>query len=146
MARAADMRYLGQEHTVRVPISGGAPALADVVARFGERHESAFMFRLEAPAEFVTLHVAATVRVPNPDLGAFAPSPEAGRAVKERRRVDFDEDGVHETLIVERDRLGLEEIVDGPAIVEEAAATTVINPGQRAWVDSGGNLVIETGA
>ena len=104
------------------------------------------MFRLDAPAEFVTLHVAAMVRVPNPELGAFAPSPGTGRAVKERRRVDFDEDGVHETVVVERGRLGLEEIVEGPAIVEESAATTVIYPGQRAWLDRGGNLVIQTGA
>jgi len=145
LARAADMRYLGQEHTVRVPVPGGEPSLGEVVAGFGERHESAFMFRLEAPAEFVTLHVAAMVHVPNPDLRAFAPSSDSGRAVKGKRRVDFDEDGVHEALIVERELLGLEEMVTGPAIVEEAAATTVIHPGQQAWLDGAGNLLIQTG-
>src|SRR5207237_8586706 len=41
--RAADMRYAGQEHTVRVPVPDGRPALADVAARFHERHETAFM-------------------------------------------------------------------------------------------------------
>ena len=145
LARAADMRYVGQEHTVRVPVPGGAPTLAEVVASFGQRHESAFMFRLEAPAEFVTLHVAAIVHVPNPDHRAFAPTVERGRGVKGRRRVDFDQDGSHEALIVERGLLGVEETVAGPAIVEEAAATTVIHPGQVAWLDDAGNLVINTG-
>jgi len=41
--------------------------------------------------------------------------------------------------------LGVEEMVAGPAIVEEAAATTVIHPGQVAWLDDAGNLVINTG-
>src|SRR5207302_8874484 len=34
--RAADMRYAGQEHTVRVPVPDGRPSLADVAARFHE--------------------------------------------------------------------------------------------------------------
>lgn len=144
LARVADMRYFGQEHTVRVSLS--APVkLQEVVASFGERHESAYMFRLQAPIEFVNVHVTALVPVPNPDLRAFAPPEQAGRAVKGRRRVDFDEDGVHDAILVERARLSLDEPVVGPAIVEEAASTTVIYPGQRASVDRIGNLVIETG-
>jgi len=89
--------------------------------------------------------VTGLVRVPNPDLHAFAPGRERGRAAKGTRTVDFDEDGIHEAALVERDRLALEEAVTGPAIVEEAASTTVVYPGQRAWADRIGNLVIETG-
>jgi N-methylhydantoinase A/oxoprolinase/acetone carboxylase beta subunit len=36
--------------------------------------------------------------------------------------------------------------VDGPAIVEEFGATTIVFPGWRASVDAGGNLVLERGA
>jgi len=144
-ARAADMRYAGQEHTVRVPVPDGQPALADVTARFHERHESAFMFRLDGPVEFVNLHVTGLVRVPNPDLTAFAPKAAKGTATKGRRKVDFDEDGIHDAALFERGRLALDEEVKGPAIVEEEASTTVIHPGQRARLDRIGNLVIETG-
>jgi len=144
-ARAADMRYAGQEHTVRVPVPDGEPALADVTARFHERHESAFMFRLDGPVEFVNLHLTGLVRVPNPDLTAFAPIAANGSASKGRRKVDFDEDGIHEAALFERSRLALDEEVTGPAIVEEEASTTVIYPGQRARLDRIGNLVIETG-
>ena len=144
-ARAADMRYAGQEHTVRVPVPDGQPALADVTARFHERHESAFMFRLDGPVEFVNLHVTGLVRVPNPDLTAFAPKAAKGTATKGRRKVDFDEDGIHDAALFERGRLALDEEVKGPAIVEEEASTTVIHPGQRARLDRIGNLLIETG-
>src|SRR5262249_56646073 len=100
LARAADMRYLGQEHTVRVPVPGGEPSLGEVVAGFAERHEGAFMFRLDAPAEFVSLHVAAMVHVPNPDLRAFAPSTDGGRAVKGKRRVGLHPGGVPAALVL----------------------------------------------
>jgi len=143
--RAADMRYAGQEHTVRVPVPDGQPELGEVTARFHERHESAFMFRLDGPVEFVNLHLTGLVRVPNPDLTAFAPRPGKGAATKGRRKVDFDEDGIHEAALFERARLGLDEDVRGPAIIEEDASTTVIYPGQRARLDRIGNLVIETG-
>jgi N-methylhydantoinase A len=145
IARAADMRYAGQEHTVRVPVPSGQPALADVTAKFHERHESAFMFRLDGPVEFVNLHVTGLVRVPNPDLSAFAPKAAQGTASKGRRKVDFDEDGIHDATLYERGRLALDEEVKGPAIIEEEASTTVIYPGQRARLDRIGNLVIETG-
>jgi N-methylhydantoinase A len=142
-ARAADMRYAGQEHTVRVPIPNGQLALADVAARFHERHESAYMFRLDAPVEFVNLHLTGMVRVPNPDLKSFAPRAANGSARKGRRTVDFDQDGIHEAVLYERGRLALDEEVKGPAIVEEEASTTVIYPGQRARLDGIGTLVIE---
>lgn len=144
-ARAADMRYAGQEHTVRVPIPDGRPALAEVAARFHDRHETAYMFRLDAPVEFVNLHLTGLVRVPKPDLAAFAPKAAIGNAQKDRRMVDFDEDGIHDAAIYERAKLGLDDHVVGPAIVEEEASTTVISPGQRGTVDRIGNLIIETG-
>src|SRR5262245_20653097 len=145
LVRAADMRYQGQEHTVRVPLPGGVLGLAEITDEFRRRHESAYMFRLDVAVEFVNLHVTGLVRGPRADLQAFAPSAERGRAVKGRRRVDFDEDGIHEAALIERDRLAFEEAVTGPAIIEEAASTTVVYPGQRAWADRIGNLVFETG-
>jgi N-methylhydantoinase A len=60
--------------------------------------------------------------------------------------VDFDESGRLETTIYERADLIPGEPVEGPAVIEEPASTTVIHPGQRVMVDSIGNLRIETGA
>ena len=42
----------------------------------------------------------------------------------------------------ERDRLPARARVDGPAIVEEFGATTVVFPGWRASMDDAGNLLL----
>ena len=49
----------------------------------------------------------------------------------------------HDTPVYKRDTLGAGSRVDGPAIVAEANATTVVEPGWRAEVTSGNNLVLE---
>src|SRR5207244_12972413 len=45
-----------------------------------------------------------------------------------------------EAAVYERDRLPVEVTFDGPAIVEEDGATTVVLPGWRARRDATGNL------
>jgi N-methylhydantoinase A len=43
---------------------------------------------------------------------------------------------------IDREQLGVGDVVTGPAIVEQLDATTVVPPGRRAAVDRVGNLVI----
>jgi len=152
-ARRVDMRYLGQEHTVNVPFPAGAVTdqlLDQVRASFHERHEHLYTYRLPAPVEFVTFHVTATVAVAKPTpqrIGAARERDGDGRPrEKGTRRVNFDASGVIETPIYERASLEAGAIIDGPAIVEEPASTTVVFPAQQARVDDYGNLVITTGA
>jgi N-methylhydantoinase A len=141
--RYADMRYLGQEHTVRVPIN--ALDMDVIAARFHATHEQAYTFRLDAPIEFVSLQVTAIVRQPVPDLSDYAPAAGASLTPKAHRDVAFEE-GTVRAAIYERQDLPAEEYVDGPAIIEEPSATTVVHPGQRAAVDRLGNLILETEA
>ena len=48
--------------------------------------------------------------------------------------------------IYDRTRLNEGATIDGPAVVEQYDSTTVMLPGQRATVDSGGNLMVATRA
>ena len=48
--------------------------------------------------------------------------------------------------MLQRTALSVEEAIAGPAIVEQFDATTVIEPGMVARLDSAGNILIETGA
>jgi N-methylhydantoinase A len=57
--------------------------------------------------------------------------------------VDFDELGWHKSALYERSQLGAGAQVEGPAIVEEPAASTVLFPGDRLSVDIYGNLTID---
>ena len=49
-----------------------------------------------------------------------------------------------DTPVYLREKLGKGAVLDGPVIVEEAAASAVAAKGQRITVDDYGNLIIET--
>ena len=83
--------------------------------------------------------------VAKPKLRRLDWNGNADGALKGTREVEFDELGRHESGIYERSRLGAGAELEGAAIVEEPAATTVVFPGQTLRVDLYGNLIIETG-
>jgi N-methylhydantoinase A len=146
--RFADMRYLGQEHTVRVPLPGGelgGNSMREIEERFGSLHEQHYTFRLDtSPVEFVNFHLTAFGTVEKPGLRRLEPDGGRGQqAHKGEREVDFDELGRHRSAVYERALLGAGAQVDGPAVVEEPAASTVLFPGDRLLVDDYGNLIIE---
>ncbi|HUZ00470.1 MAG TPA: hydantoinase/oxoprolinase family protein [Thermomicrobiaceae bacterium] len=145
--RFADMRYLGQEHTVKVPLPAGdltAASLSEIEGRFHGLHEQHYTFRLDGSAiEFVNFHLTAFGTVDKPDMRTIPAGGDVAAARKGTRRVDFDDLGRHESAIYERDRLGAGARVAGPAVVEEPAASTVLFPGDRLEVDAYGNLIIE---
>lgn len=139
--RYAFMRYLGQDHTVGVPVD--TLDLSQVEQRFLSEHERAYTFTLpDNPIEFVTYLVTARVARELPDLSHFAPKTGARLEEKEVRPVYF-EGGFRETKIYERAALPLTQVVKGPAVIEEPSATTVVHPGQTAYVDDFGNLIVE---
>jgi N-methylhydantoinase A len=161
--RFADMRYMGQEHTVKVPIPGGElteKEMQEINERFHQLHEHAYTFRLESPVELVNFHLTALGQVEKPkitrlnkdeDFGETSPSSvealsRAARSVEEafkgERQIMFD-DTFQATPTYERDRLPVGATLSGPLIVEEPAATTVVFPGQRLSVNEYGFLLLE---
>jgi N-methylhydantoinase A len=146
--RMADMRYEGQEHTVRMALPSGPldeSAHAAIADAFHSRYERQYSYRLDSPIELVSYHLAAFAPVRQPPPPLLAPARgKARRALKGSREVDYDEEGPMEAAVYERGKLGAGAQLLGPAIVEEAASSAVIPPGLRAHVDEYGNLHIET--
>ena len=144
----ADMRYQGQEHTVKVPVVLGARAL-DVTATldlFHAAHEKRFTYRLPNSVQLVNFHLVARVLVPKPNLPRKTASgrrPE--EAVLGRRTVDFDADGVHEATIYNGLLLDPDMIVRGPTVVQESMVTLVVPPGNRVSVDEYGSYHVHLG-
>ena len=145
--RFADMRYVGQEHTVKVPIPGGKLTekdVAEINERFHQLHEHAYTFRLESAVEVVNFHLTALGQVKKPQITRL--NKDGARTVEEAykgdRQVIFDE-GFLATPTYERDLLPAGATLSGPLIVEEPAATTVVFPEQRLCVDEYGFLHIE---
>jgi len=66
-------------------------------------------------------------------------------ALKSRRMVFFKETDWVETPIYAREKLVSGNRVEGPAVVEQYDATTVIPPGWNAVVDGFSNLCLSSG-
>ncbi|MEM7273362.1 MAG: hydantoinase/oxoprolinase family protein [Actinomycetota bacterium] len=140
---AIDARYIGQEYTLTVPVADaevvtteGWPAA--VKASFDALHHSRFGHsNADAPIEFVIARVTALG-----DLGRAEPKPldavtDAGDPVV--RSVSFDGTD-HQTPILDRDGLAPGSQLDGPVVIAEPTATTVVPPGWRLEVDSYGSI------
>jgi N-methylhydantoinase A len=142
--RTADLRYRGQEHTVRVPLAPGLLAAEAVERDFHALHRQKYVFDLEGdPVEVVTFHVAAFGSLGAVPAATSAtgrpgsrPAPHGGR------RVDFDADGLHEARVFRRQQLPVGFEAAGPLVVEEETTTTLVHPGQALEVDEHGNLIV----
>ncbi len=140
---AADIRYLGQEHTVRVRLPPDATPETAAEA-FHAAHFRRYRFDLRStPVEFVNFHLGAYRPSPHPvmlpvvdDRQSQHPQP------KSARRAHFHMQGWHDSPVYERDDLPPGFECAGPAIVEEPTSTTLVPPGMRLTVDVYGNLQI----
>lgn len=149
--RFADMRYLGQEHTVKVPVPGGDwtdAELETIKETFHQLHEQKYTFRLDdTETEIVNLHVTAFGKVNKPTIQKIERDTTLEEAKIETRDVYFeDPEGWIATEVYQRELLPVHQQINGPVIVEEKAAVTVVYKGQSLIVDDYGNLIIETGA
>jgi N-methylhydantoinase A len=146
-----DMHYLGQTHTVAVPLPVSAKAgrfgLTEGMIRraFEQAYSASFSRLLPGLAiRIVSLRVTAIGRRPHFDFAICAPSASAPSAKIDAatRSVWFD-GGWRDTRIYPRLDLPVDTLIEGPAILEQPDATTVIEPGLRGRVDRLGNLIVE---
>ncbi len=128
--RFAEMRYIGQRHNIRVPVSGLASMVAmreafekDYKRRYG--HADA-----KAPAELQALHLSAFARLRRPDANRL-PRPMADKPAR-LRKVCFDPaTGPVDTRVYDRYSLARGFKGEGPAVIEEYGSTTLVWPGDH---------------
>jgi N-methylhydantoinase A len=146
--RAADMRYVGQEHAVTVDLPLRLFEQRDragIKRAFDAMH--ARRYGTSAPderAEIVSLRstVTGALRKPPPErIERGTRAPERA-AMTGRRNVYFD-GAFRPTATYDRAALCAGNRISGPALIEEHASTTVLSPGDRLEVDPYGNLLIE---
>jgi N-methylhydantoinase A len=148
--RFADLRYAGQEHTVKVPIRPEDLAdcgLAPLRARFDGLHEKAYAHALpHLPVEIVNLRLSAIGLTHKPELRDLQSGGNArGRAHKSTRKVYFSGgEAPADCPVYDRALLSPGQRVEAPAIVEEWTSTTLVFPGQQLKVDRYGNLILTT--
>jgi N-methylhydantoinase A len=146
----ADLRYVGQEHTIAIPVRDPALLSGDFAplrALFDAEHDQ--RYGQAAPDERLEIvNVRLVVMARRPDTLAerwlsesWAPEDAADEAWRDV--IFTDAARPLRTRIVWRPSLRVGTRIDGPAVIEEPNATTLIHPGDRAIVSDAGHLVID---
>ncbi len=146
---SADMQFVGQTHLLNVPLPSAELDRETLQALFEKAYFARFKVELpEIRANVVNLNTSVIGVRPAFDLSQLVnPAQREGTlasALREARPVWYD--GVwRETPVYDREKLPLDAVIQGPAILEQLDATTVIEPGDRATSDRDGNILIEIG-
>ena len=138
-----DMSYVGQTHTVQVPLGSTDATLtaAEVQRRFDDRYRTVYGRVLDnIAARILSARTVIIGRRPKLDPATLGPGEVAPRA-PEHRAVFFD-GSWHDTPIHQRLELPVGWQCAGPAVLEQPDATIVIEPSFTAVVDPNGNILL----
>jgi N-methylhydantoinase A len=127
----AEMRYRGQRHNIKVPVSGlknaeqiRAAFERDYKRRYG--HADA-----KAPAEFQALHLSAFAKLKQPDVARLPRAATKSPGSQTRRVYIGSAGGWVDAQIYHRDALAPGFKAAGPAVIEEYGSTTIVWSGDR---------------
>jgi N-methylhydantoinase A len=143
--RWLDLRYIGQEFWLQIPVEEAEIASGNAQAihrRFSEVHDHRFGHAApDEPLELVNLRLTAIGGRPKigfPSLAGAATDAKLGE------RDIYLDDAAQPTrcAVYRRDLLTPAVAIEGPAVVEEYASTTVLFPGDRLSVANTGELII----
>ena len=144
-----DMLYLGQTHTVTVPLPIGRETLPElsrekIKSAFETTYREQFSRLLEGIAiRVMNLRLAVIGKRPKFDLEWLAPASgsEVDAAKLGERHVWIDGTWV-DAVIYERLTLPISAVIPGPALLEQPDTTIWIEPDLQGEVDRFGNLLI----
>lgn len=134
-----DMKYKGQFREVEVPMSPSEltkEGIEQIVERFHQEHETLYAYKDVEVTEIVNLRLAAYGKVVTPSRReqAFV-TKDASKHLKASRKVFMDEDsGFVLTPIYDGDTMESGNMIEGPAVVEQATTTIVVPPRARLEV------------
>jgi N-methylhydantoinase A len=142
---SADLRYVGQTHELNIavprPYTESAHSRLSELLAVRHRREFGHAPGPETPVEMANLRASGIGRLDHPPLPPVlaAPSPEpiARRSAYHKEWVD--------TPVYWREGIGRGTRIEGPSIVEQLDATTLIPPGWSAVVDAIGSMVLRPG-
>ena len=151
IARAADMRLVGQAHEITVDLAGPAPRAGDesrLVQAFEHTYDRLYgRTPPDVAIEVVSWRVRVSGRTPHLRLAWHGDDNSCGESLKGERLAYFPErGGFVPSRVYDRYRLHPGAELEGPAIVEERESTVIVAPGGCARVDAGLNLLVEVRA
>jgi N-methylhydantoinase A len=140
--RALDLRYLGQQWDITVPV-GGSLDPAAIRGDFDREHDCQFGHtQPDGVIEITKLRITGLGILPPPATRRLADATGAPTP-GERRPVWIDErHGWQDTAIYDGARLGPGHRIVGPAVIDEVTTTVLIGAGDVLEVDHAGNYAV----
>jgi len=139
----AEMQFRGQTHLIRVPLASATPSRAEVQAAFEAAYFARFQVHLpEIRAVLVNLATSVVGRRHAFDLRALVARPRGAARIGSRAL--YADGAWHDAMVWQREALAEGAEISGPAILQQADATVVLEPGSSARVDALGNLRMRT--
>ena len=145
---AVDLRYVGQNFELAIPIGDAEPLpkADDITQRFFAEHERAYGFHNPADhVEIVNFRLLAVGKLRQPVARPSEPR-NGSLAGSTSRNVWFSAERSDDTPVYDRATLSPGSTIQGPAVIEQLDATTLLFPGDRAVVDPYLNLAVEISA
>jgi N-methylhydantoinase A len=142
-----DLRYVGQEFTLQVPVSVAQLETGDragIRVAFDKLYEHRYAHHSpDEPVEMVNIRLAMIGK--RPKLG-FPRLAQAGLAKPARWRDVHFADAALSCPVYQREALGAGSTIAGPALVQEHGTTTVLFARDALTVAPSGELIITVGA
>jgi N-methylhydantoinase A len=142
-----DLRYVGQEFTLSVPITVAQLEAADrkgVRAAFDALYEQRYAHHSpEEPVEMVNIRLAMIGKRPQLNFPKLA---NGGAIAARRRQVYLSDAGTPVPCpVYQREALGAGARVSGPGLIQEHGTTTVLFERDECTVAASGELIISVG-
>jgi 5-oxoprolinase (ATP-hydrolysing) len=126
------------------PLPVALAALDAMRADFARQHQARFGFATpDRPLIVEALSVEAMSAAPAPEEAALPPRDTATPLMPVDRVSVFSGGAAHETPVFERGDLRAGDRIAGPALIREANATTMVEPGWAARVTSANGLILD---
>ena len=144
-----DLRYVGQEFTLQVPVSVGQIERADragIRAAFDALYEHRYAHHSpDEPVEMVNIRLAMIGKRPKLSFPRLAKGDRA-RPSRQRQVYFSDARKALPCPVYQREALGAGSEIAGPALIQEHGTTTVLFEQDACTVAPSGELVIAVGA
>ncbi len=135
------LRYQGQEHTLDVEYLDSS-SIDTIEASFNKIHSERYGHQFDEKLEVVSVRSRIIGEVRKPDLSKIIKHEPSNSEVLTTKLFDYSSGGFVEAPVVNRESLVPDQAVEGPIVIKENTAITVIHGSQVAVSDQLGLLTV----
>ena len=142
-----DLKYVGQNHELKIEIYKNDindNMIITLINKFNIKHKNKYGFIIDnQPICIVAIRLEAILKKIKKSLNNYQISNKYIHNYKYRNIYYYEYDKNIKTKIINRNFINYDEIIKGPAVIEEKNTSTLLLKNQQLYVDKYQNLIIE---